>query len=200
MTDDTLIAKISELENKLESKDREIIGYLEKIEHLEETVMRLEALIPDKIRKDSKKKGKIVADSKLAIELDELEKEVRDLKNKMGFLRKEKIQLQHELEKYTKKKGKSTVIRIEEKKEPLEALVKELTLKINKQQQLIKKLKADDKKEKIDALKLKISKLNKELEHAKSIAKIKTEGSSTEIKKKIQDQLHRATSRGRQNI
>ena len=120
MTEDTLKTKIDELELQLESKDKEIIGYLKKIEHLEETIIRLEALIPDEIRKDSKVKGKIVGDSKLAIEMSDLEKQVRDLKDKMGFLRKEKIQLQRELEKYTKKDTNSTVIRIEEKKEPLE--------------------------------------------------------------------------------
>ena len=100
----TLKVKIDEFEDQFEFKDKEIIVNIERIEHLEDTILRLEALIPDKIRKDSKKKGKIVADSKLAIQLDELEKEVRDLKNKMGFLRKEKIHLQPELEKYTKKK------------------------------------------------------------------------------------------------
>jgi len=189
LTEDTLKVKIDELELQLESKDKEIIGYLEKIEHLEDTIIRLEALVPDEIRKDSKINGKLVGDSKLAIEMSDLEKQVRDLKDKMGFLRKEKIELQRELEKYTKKNSKSTVIRIEEKKEPLETLVKELSLKINKQQQLIKKLKADDKEEEIDVLKAKIEKLNEELEQAKSITKIKTEGNkiedlSVEINKK----------------
>ena len=196
MTEDTLKIRIDELELQMESKDKEIIGYLKKIEHLEDTIIRLEALVPDKIRKESKMKGKIVGDSKLAIEMDDLEKQVRDLKNKMGFLRKEKIQLQRELEKYTKKNSKSTVIRIEEKKEPLETLVEELTLKINKQQQLIKKLKADDKKEEIDELKAKIAKLNEELEQAKSITKTKDEGKKTldkdeitpaDLQKKIED-------------
>ncbi len=196
MTEDTLKIRIDELELQLESKDKEIIGYLKKIEHLEDTIIRLEALIPDEIRKDSKMKGKIEGDSKLAIEMSDLEKQVRDLKNKMGFLRKEKIQLQRELEKYTKKNSKSTVIRIEEKKEPLETLVEELTLKINKQQQLIKKLKAEDTKEEIDELKSKILKLNEELEQTKSITKIKTEGekkhdkeesTSADLQKKIED-------------
>ncbi|TFG01665.1 MAG: hypothetical protein EU540_03155 [Promethearchaeota archaeon] len=196
MTEDTLKIKIDELELQLESKDKEIIGYLKKIENLEDTIIRLEALIPDEIRKDSKKKGKIVGDSKLAIEMSDLEKQVRDLKDKMGFLRKEKIQLQRELEKYTKEKGKSTVIRIEEKKEPLETLVEELTLKINKQQQLIRKLKADDTKEEIDELKKKIAKLNEELEQAKASTKIKTEGKNKldkedstpgDLQKKIED-------------
>lgn len=180
MTEDTLKIRIDELELQLESKDKEIIGYLEKIGHLEDTIIRLEALVPDKIRKESKMKGKIVGDSKLAIEMDDLEKQVRDLKNKMGFLRKEKIELQRELEKYTKKNSKSTVIRIEEKKEPLETLVKELMLKINKQQQLINKLKADDKKEEIEELKSKIAKLNEELEQAKASTKIETEGKKVE--------------------
>ncbi|TFG19528.1 MAG: hypothetical protein EU529_16220 [Promethearchaeota archaeon] len=196
MTEDTLKIRIDELELQLESKDKEIIGYLEKIGHLEDTIIRLEALVPDKIRKESKMKGKIVGDSKLAIEMDDLEKQVRDLKNKMGFLRKEKIELQRELEKYTKKNSTSTVIRIEEKKEPLENLVKELTLKINKQQQLINKLKADEKKEEIDELKSKIAKLNEELEQAKSITKTKAEGKKkldkedftpADLQKKIED-------------
>lgn len=184
MTEDALIDKLSELEHQLESKDREIIGYLQKIEQLEDTIMRLEALIPDNVRKDSKKKGKkIKGDSKVAIELEEKEKQIRDLKNKMGFLRKEKIQLQHELEKYTKKKNESTVIRIEEKKEPLEALVKELTLRINKQKNLINKLKEESKKEELNALKSKIADLEKELEHTKSNERIKTEDLSKEIKR-----------------
>ncbi|MFX1393153.1 MAG: hypothetical protein ACFFAH_06205 [Promethearchaeota archaeon] len=187
MTEDSLKAKISELETQLESKDKEIIGYLEKIEHLEDTIMRLEALIPDKVREDSKK-GKKITDSKLAIDLEDKEKEIRELKNKMGFLRKEKIQVQHELEKYTKKQTNSTVIRIEEKKEPLEALVKELNLKINKQDMIIKQLKEEIKKEEIIALKLKIDDLKKELELSKSIAKMQFDDSSTTIKR-LQNKL-----------
>ena len=193
MTEDSLKAKISELENQLEYKDKEIIGYLEKIEHLEDTIMRLETLIPDKVREDSKK-GKKITDSKLAIELDDKEKEIRDLKNKMGFLRKEKIQLQHELEKYTKKQTDSTVIRIEEKKEPLEPLVKELNLKINKQQMIIKKLKEEIKKEEINALKLKIDDLEKELEESKSIARMQIDDSSRTIKR-LQNKLQTTSSK-----
>ncbi|MFX0187252.1 MAG: hypothetical protein ACFE8A_05895 [Candidatus Hodarchaeota archaeon] len=194
MTEDALIDKLSELEHQLESKDREIIGYLQKIEQLEDTIMKLEALIPDSGIKDSKKKGKKVkGDSKLAIELEEKEKQIRDLKDKMGFLRKEKIQFQQELEKHTKKNNESTVIRIEEKKEPLEALVKELTLKINKQQNLIDKLKEESKKEEINELNSKIADLRKELEHTKSNARIKNEDLSKEIKR-LQKKLKSSTS------
>jgi len=60
----------------------------------------------------------------------------------MGFLRKEKVQLQQKLENLHKANS-STLIRIEEKKEPLDILVKELQSKINKQQLIIDKLKED---------------------------------------------------------
>ena len=196
MTEDALIDKLSELEHQLESKDREIIGYLQKIEQLEDTIMRLEVLIPDNVIKDSKKKGKKKGDSRLAIELEEKEKQIRDLKNNMGFLRKEKIQLQHELEKHTEKKNESTVIRIEEKKEPLEALVKELTLRINKQKNIINKLKEESKKEELNALKSKIADLEKELEYTKSNSRIKTEDLSKEIKR-LRNKLQSSTSERR---
>ena len=54
-------------------KDEEINIYLDKIEELEDIIMRLESLIPvEDIKKKSRKKKKM--DSKLAFELDEKEK------------------------------------------------------------------------------------------------------------------------------
>ena len=149
MTEDDLIARISELEVELDKKEHEIIENLDKIGQLEETIMRLEQLIPD----DGKKKKKRSKDSKLAIELEEKEIQIRELKNKMGFLRKEKVQLQQKLEKFTRKQNMGTVIRIEEKKEPFENLIKELQSKINKQQFIIEKLEKENKKEVIEFLK-----------------------------------------------
>ena len=70
--------------------------------------MRLKALIPEE---DDKKKKKQVSDSKLAIELDEREKQVRELKDKLGYLRKEKIQIQQELATL-KRENNDNVIRI----------------------------------------------------------------------------------------
>ncbi len=81
------------------------------------------------------------------VELEELlekkDKYIRELKDRMGFLRKEKVQLQQELDKHNKRNPNSTVIRIVEKKEPLELLVKELQTKINNQKIIIKKLKQE---------------------------------------------------------
>jgi hypothetical protein len=98
--------------------------------------MRLELLIPD----ESNKKRKKSKDSKSAILIEEKEKEIRDLKDKMGFLRKEKVQLQQKVEQFIKENPNSTVIRIEEEEQPLEILIKELQDKINKQNFVIRDL------------------------------------------------------------
>lgn len=187
ITEKALRAELGKLENELASKENEIIKYLQRIEDLEDSVMKLEALIPEE--KDSKKKGKKGSESKASLDLEEKDKQFRELKNKMGFLRKEKIQLQQELEKYTKRSNKSMVIRIEEKQEPLEALVKDLKLKLTKQQNLIRELKAESKKEEITALNAKISDLNKKLEHARAVTSLLSEDSDSRKVKKIQNQL-----------
>jgi len=147
MTEEDLRAKIGKLEVETDQKEHEIIQYLEKIEQLEDTIMRLELLIPD----ESNKKRKKSKDSKSAILIEEKEKEIRDLKDKMGFLRKEKVQLQQKVEQFIKENPNSTVIRIEEEEQPLEILIKELQDKINKQNFVIRdlqsKLTSNDKLE-----------------------------------------------------
>ncbi len=139
MTEEDLRAKIGKLEVETDQKEHEIIQYLEKIEQLEDTIMRLELLIPDEEEKSNKKRKKS-KDSKSAILINEKEKEIRDLKDKMGFLRKEKVQLQQKVEQFTKKNPNSTVFRIEEEEQPLEILIKELQDKINKQNFVIRDL------------------------------------------------------------
>ncbi len=136
MTEEDLRAKVGKLEVETDQKEHEIIQYLEKIEQLEDTIMRLELLIPD----ESNKKRKKSKDSKSAILIEEKEKEIRDLKDKMGFLRKEKVQLQQKVEQFIKENPNSTVIRIEEEEQPLEILIKELQDKINKQNFVIRDL------------------------------------------------------------
>lgn len=136
MTEEDLRAKIGKLEVEMDQKEHEIIQYLEKIEQLEDTIMRLELLIPD----ESNKKRKKSKDSKSAIFIEEKEKEIRELKDRMGFLRKEKVQLQQKVELFTKENPNSTVFRIEEEEQPLEILIKELQDKINKQNFVIKDL------------------------------------------------------------
>lgn len=149
MTEEELRTRIGELEVESDQKEHEIIQYLEKIEQLEDTIMRLELLIPD----ESNKKRKKSKDSKSAILIEEKEKEIRELKDKMGFLRKEKVQLQQKVERFTKKNPNSTVIRIEEKKEPLEPLIKELQDKINQQNFIIKDLQSQPKTDQNNGLK-----------------------------------------------
>ena len=136
MTEEDLKAKILELEDEIKAKDREIYESYDRIDQLEETVMKLELLLQDDDTKDSKKKKKNVRETKLEIELEEKERQIRDIKNRMGVLRKEKTQTQRELEKFTFK-PKGTIIKIEEKKEPLEILVKDLQDKIRKQNRII---------------------------------------------------------------
>ena len=154
-------------------KDEEINIYLDKIEELEEIIMRLEALIPEEdIKKKSRKKK--MMDSKLAIELDEKDKKLRELKDRMGFLRKENSQLRQELEKIKLANSSSSRINIEDlRPEPLlNDLVKELQYIVNNQRLIISKLKTKKvdkedllkklryKEEEIKLLKSEISHLN----------------------------------------
>lgn len=114
------------------------------MQNLEDTIMKLEPLIPDddESKKSKKQRAK---DTKLSIELKEKENEIRDLKNRMGYLRKEKVQFQQELEKLKGKKSDSIVIRTEDfrDKTPLDTLVKELQNKVNKQKSTIENLKQE---------------------------------------------------------
>ena len=152
-------------------KDEEINIYLDKIEELEDIIMRLEDLIPvEDVKKKSRKKK--IMDSKLAIELDEKEKKFRELKDKMGFLRKENSQLRQELEQIAN--SSSSRIKIEDlRPEPiLNDLVKDLQDIVNNQRLIISKLKISkvdkedileklrDKEEEIKLLKSEISQLN----------------------------------------
>ena len=154
MTEENLRAKIGKLEVESDQKEHEIIQYLEKIEQLEDTIMRLELLIPDEEEKSNKKRKKS-KDSKSVILIEEKEKEIRELKDRMGFLRKEKVQLQQKVEQFIKENPNSTVIRIEEEQKPLEILIKELQDKINKQNFIIRDLQSQlNLNEKLDNNKL----------------------------------------------
>ena len=152
-------------------KDEEINIYLDKIEELEDIIMRLESLIPvEDIKKKSRKRKKM--DSKLAIELDEKDKKFRELKDKMGFLRKENLQLRRELEKIKLANSSSSRIKIEDlRPEPLlNDLVKELQYIVNNQRLIISKLKTNkvDKEYLLESLRYKeeeIKRLKSEISH-----------------------------------
>lgn len=199
MSENNLTDKIKELQNELEAKEQEVVKYLDKIEDLEETVMKLETLISDENSKSSKKKWKKAKDSLLEMDVEEKEKIIRNLKDRMGFLRKEKIQLQRKLEQYTKEQSNSTVIRIEEKKEPFETLVKELQDKINKQQITIHKLNTELKKknEKIEDFNKKMVSLETNQEPLKSNVKVNTPHSENNS---LTDELQRKLNKAKLEI
>ncbi|MFW9819671.1 MAG: hypothetical protein ACFFE5_08685, partial [Candidatus Thorarchaeota archaeon] len=140
-----LKARIDELKAELNEKENEISEKLEIIENLEDYIMKIESLIPEE-DDDNKSKKQKLAESKMALDIEEKEREIRDLKNRMGFLRKEKVRLQQELEKLNRKnKSTSIVINTEDLRvnQPLEVLVKELQDKVNKQKSIIHNLKRE---------------------------------------------------------
>ncbi|MFW9941788.1 MAG: hypothetical protein ACFFFT_12170 [Candidatus Thorarchaeota archaeon] len=139
-----LKSRISKLEMELDKKEHEIYTHLETIEHLEDVIMKLESSISEEDNGIKSKKQKEI-DSKLALELEERDIQIRDLKNRMGFLRKEKVQIQQELERLLKERPESNVIRMEDirSKPPLEILVKDLQDKVNKQKSMIDSLKRE---------------------------------------------------------
>jgi len=203
--------KIDELEMELEDKDKELYLALDKIETLEDAVMRLEAMVPDDGGKKGKKKG---GESKILLELEDREKEIRALKDKLGFLRKEKIHLQKELQAIAQR-DKSTVIRIEEKKTPLDALVNELQGKLNKQRLVITKLKqktmdADTaelteklrvKEEEAKTMKLEVEDLQEKLKNASANAAASAQAEvGANISKSLTEELQNKLNKAKREI
>ena len=90
MTENNQKNTIEELKVELELKDKEISEYLDKIEHLEDIIMELEVSLSDKSEKNK--------DSLLKFYLKDMEKENRDLKNKLGHLRLENVKLKQKIE------------------------------------------------------------------------------------------------------
>ncbi|MFX0001962.1 MAG: hypothetical protein ACFE9C_16940 [Candidatus Hodarchaeota archaeon] len=203
MSEDTLKTHINDLKAELNKKDTEIHNLLDRIEVLEDNIMRLEALIPEEDTKKKTKKQQAI-DSKLAIELDEKERQIRELKNNMGFLRKEKLQLQQELERIKANQSESSVIRVEDlrSKTPLNMLVKELQEKVNNQRSIIKKLRSQNvgseesdellakKEEEIGILKSENLDLQQKLKNFSSESSDKSRDSITkDLIEELQDQL-----------
>ena len=136
--------RISVLEAELNKKEQENYAHLETIEYLEDVIIKLESLIPEQ-EDDQKSKKQKVVDSKLTLELEDRDRQIRDLKNRMGFLRKEKVQIQQELETIKAERSESNIIRPEDirSKPPLEILVKELQDKVNRQKSIIESIKRE---------------------------------------------------------
>ncbi len=177
MSKDPLKDRSNQLKKDLEEKEQEILSLLDIIEELEDHIMHLEEeVIPSAVSTKKSKKMQAM-DSIFTLEIEEKDKQFRQLKDKMGFLRKKNIELQQKLEKLKKKNSTSSVIRIEDlkPKSPLNTLVNELQDKINKQRSSINDLKRQvdkkaeisvilkEKEEEIATLKSDISKLNQSL-------------------------------------
>ncbi|MHA1477592.1 MAG: hypothetical protein ACTSPU_05270 [Promethearchaeota archaeon] len=143
--EDNLNKKISDLELEIKKKENEINTYLDKIEALEVEIMNYEEMFDEKT---SKKKLKKALEEKLNLELSNKDREIRELKDRMGFLRMEKIEIQKKLELEIKKTSSSSVIDVDElrekEKSPLNSLLQELQDKINKQESIIRRLKSKD--------------------------------------------------------
>ncbi|MFX1239509.1 MAG: hypothetical protein ACFE8P_17540, partial [Promethearchaeota archaeon] len=130
---------IEDLEKRIADLEQENHDLYDDLERLQEEILEKDAIISElQSSKGSKKATMKALKSQIAINLELKEKENRELKDKLGFLRKEKIKLQQELEKHTKN-SQSTVIPIVRKQKPLNSLVEDL-------QATIAKLRAENKK------------------------------------------------------
>ena len=140
-----LLRKIQELQSELDKKEIQINSQLDKIDGQEVEIMKYELMFDENAPKSKIKKAK---EEKLNIEIDARDREIRELKDRMGFLRKEKINLQKKYELECKKNTETSVISVEELREkekaPLNVLLQELQDKINKQASMIRRLKSGD--------------------------------------------------------
>ncbi|MHA2006903.1 MAG: hypothetical protein ACXABO_02800 [Promethearchaeota archaeon] len=208
MSEEELKKRIRELESELGIRENEIEQLEDTIEELENTIMKIEEFTPEESTKKSKKMQ--AAESKFAYYLEEKDKDIRELKNNMGYLRKEKVQLQQEYDKlqieYTNLQ-KSSIIRVEDirTKSPLNALVAELQDTVNKQRSTINKLIYENKefakfneelKEKedvIEAYKSEITELNRKLKDLSSTSGSESEDSiTTKLIEDLQSQLNKS--------
>jgi len=181
---DDLKSRINKLEIELDKKELEIHELQDKIELLEDNMMKYEEIDIEEVLAGKHKVIEKLMKAKLAVRVKSMEKENRDLKNKLGFFRKEKIQLQKELENF--KKPTSSVIKIDEmagRKKQLNSLVADLQGELNKKNALINKLKRQvaagsgdaseilkEKDEEIEALKSKLSELTEKSEESVPLA------------------------------
>jgi len=140
--EENLLRKIQDLQSELDKKEIQINTYLDKIDGYEVDIMKYEQMFDENAPKSKIKKAK---EDKLNIEISVKDREIRELKDRMGFLRKEKIDLQKKYELECKKNTETSVISVEEirakEKAPLNVLLQELQDKINKQQSMIRRLK-----------------------------------------------------------
>jgi len=200
--EDNLERKVSDLELELTKKDEQLNTYLDKIEGLEVEIMNYEEMFDENV---PKKKLKKALEEKLNLEIGGKDREIRELKDRMGFLRMEKIELQKKLDLEIKKTSNSSVINVDEirekEKSPLNSLLQELQDKINKQESIIKRLKSKDigsdeyneimreKDEKIEGLTDQIADLKENLEKKPTPVEVKPKKTNGDISKSLLEDL-----------
>jgi len=200
--EDNLERKVSELELELTKRDEQLNTYLDKIEDLEVEIMNYEEMFDENA---PKKKLKKALEEKFNLEIGGKDREIRELKDRMGFLRMEKIELQKKLDLEIKKTSNSSVINVDEIREkersPLNSLLQELQDKINKQESIIKRLKSKDigsdeyneimreKDEKIEGLTDQIADLKENLEKKPTSVEVKPKKTNGDISKSLLEDL-----------
>jgi len=206
--EDNLRKRINELQLELSKKDNEINLYLDKIDGFEEEVMRYEEILDEKASKGKMNK---VKEGRFNIELFAKDREIRELKNRMGFLRKEKIDIQKKHENLIRSTSNSSVISVEELREkdkpPLNILLHDLQDKLNKQESLIRRLKSKDlgsdeyneklrgKDEKIELLTDKIADLTEKIENSSS--QIETNHVDNNVTKNLPEELQKKLNKAK---
>lgn len=209
------INRISRLEIELDKRELEIHELQDKIEHLEDNLMKYEAIDIEEVLAGRPKAIDKLMKTKTVVQLNSLEKENRDLKNKLGFLRKEKFQIQKELDKT--QRPASSVINIDEidgRKKQLNSLVEDLQGELNKKNALINKLKRQiaagsgdaseilkDKDDEIQALKSKLSELTEKRGGSGSIAGDgSVDGIGTLLKRGLTEDLQDKLNKTRRQV
>ncbi len=189
---------------ELDKKDQEIILYLDKINDLEEELMKLHEIISKTPSNESIVK---MIESKFIFELKEKEREIRDLKNRMGFLRQEKVILQRELEEF-KKSSIPSAKSIEEVRQRqdsvdyilnLESTINELRKELYTQEIIMGNLKKEleKKEEQIKSLNLNIVELNQELKTGNLMIEGKI---NKKIRKELNSRLQKELEKNKKQI
>ncbi len=178
-----LKAEVVQLKEELDLKKRVIDELKTDLEISEDSISSFEEELKNLNDLINRAGMKRAYSKKIQLKLEETEKELRELKNNMGLLRKEKIQLQQQLQ-LQKQKGPNAmghIIEIKEEEVPVHNLVKDLTNKLNKQRLLITRLKNElserPSKEEIKLLKPSKGDLGKEFTQLK----LKFENKETEL-------------------
>jgi len=200
--EDNLEKKISDLELELKKRENEITTYLNKIEGFEEEIINYEEIFDESAPKKEMKKA---LEERFKIELNTKDREIRELKDRMSFLRMEKIELQKKFNLEIKKTSSSSVISVEELREkekpPLNSLLRELQDKINKQESIIRRMKSKDigsdefnekmreKDEKIEVLTDQIADLKENLENKPTQIEVKPKKTSGAISRSLLEDL-----------